>query len=211
VRALALALLAAAPVPTPIGTGPRYDLPAAPPAVRRAEPIGRLRCASGDLPHQRAHVELFANRRALLLPPGIGMAPPLRRDGADVLGARCSYPLRTTDPTGVVELAAAVQPTLGDLFAVWGQPLGPSRLCSFRGAVRAWVGGRRWRGDVRRIPLTRHAQVVVEVGDYVPPHPTYLFPRTGDAGAGERVLRSSSSSQPTDERRKGWRSHSRSG
>jgi hypothetical protein len=158
-QVLALALLAlAAPVPTPSGAGPRYTLPPAP------QPVTRLRCGD-DGARLRAHVELFANRRALLLPPGIGVRP------------RCSYPVRTTDPTGVVEFVPSVAPTLGDLFAVWGQPLGPRRLASFRGAVSAWVGGRRWRGDVRRIRLTRHAQVVVEVGGYVPPHARYLFPR----------------------------------
>jgi hypothetical protein len=41
--------------------------------------------------------------------------------------------------------------------------------------VLAFVGGKRWRGDVRAIPLTRHAQVVLELGGYVPPHPRYLF------------------------------------
>jgi hypothetical protein len=175
---LALAVLAlAAPVPTPIGAGPRYDLPAAPAAVRAAAPVGQLRCTTQTPARVRAHVELFADRRALLLPPGIGMAPPLRRAGLDVRGARCSYPLRTTDPTGVVEVVPSARATVGDLFALWGQPLGTRRLAGFRGAVSAWVDGRRWRGDPRAIPLRRHAQVVLEVGGYVPPHARYLFPR----------------------------------
>jgi hypothetical protein len=105
------------------------------------------------------------------------MAPPLRRDGLDVLGARCSYALRTTDPTGVVEVVPAARPTVGDLFALWGRALGPHRLAGFRGAVSAWVDGRRWRGDPRAIPQRRHGQVVVEIGGYVPPHARYLFPR----------------------------------
>jgi hypothetical protein len=56
--------------------------------------------------------------------------------------------------------------TLGRFFAIWGQPL--------RG--RAYVNGRPWRGDPRRIPLERHAQIVLEVGGYVRPHATYRFP-----------------------------------
>jgi hypothetical protein len=178
--ALAAAATAAAPVPTPIGAGPRYRLPAASPAVMRAAPAGRLACRSADVRRERAHVELFANRRVLLLPPGIGMAPPLRLRRVAVTGARCSYPLRTTDPTGVVEFVRAAQPTLGDLFSVWGQPLGRRRLAGFRARgrdeVKAWVGGRRWRGDVRAIPLRRHAEIVVELGGFVPPHAFYRFP-----------------------------------
>jgi hypothetical protein len=30
---------------------------------------------------------------------------------------------------------------------------------------------------VARIPLARHAEIVLEVGGYVPPHRAFLFPR----------------------------------
>ena len=67
--------------------------------------------------------------------------------------------------------------TLGDLFTVWGRRLDRAGLLSFHGRVSAFVGGGRVLGDPRRIVLTRHAQIVLEVGGYVAPHPTYLFPR----------------------------------
>jgi hypothetical protein len=67
--------------------------------------------------------------------------------------------------------------TLGDLFRVWGRRLDPGRLLSFTGRVSVFVGGRPFTGDPRRVPLTRHAEVVVEVGGHVAPHPTYLFPK----------------------------------
>jgi hypothetical protein len=109
--------------------------------------------------------------------PGIGVAPPRTREGAYVRAGRCSYPVRTREPTGVVEVAAGGRGyTLGDLFALWGQPLGPDRLGAFRGPVEAYVDGRRRGGDPRRIALTRHAQIVLEVGGHVPPHATYHFP-----------------------------------
>jgi hypothetical protein len=109
--------------------------------------------------------------------PGIGISPPRARDGAYVRGGRCSYPLRTREPTGVVEVqAAGRRKTLGDLFAVWGQPLSRTRMAGFKGPVRAYVGGRRWRTDPRAIPLKRHAQIVLEVGGYVKPHARYHFP-----------------------------------
>ncbi len=179
---LALALTAialGAPLPTPIGSGPQFRLPAASPAVVRAAPVGRLACLRTEPVRERAHVELYANRRVLLLPPGIGMAPPLRRHGPDVLTARCSYAIRTTDPTGVVEYLPSARPTLADLFAVWGQPLSARRVAGFRTrrgeAVSAWVGGRRWHGDVSGIPLTRNAEIVLELGGYVPPHRSFVY------------------------------------
>ena len=111
------------------------------------------------------------------------MAPPRRADGVYVPGPRCSYPVRTTTPTGVVEFVPAAHPTLGDVFAVWGQPLSARRLAGFRAQgsdeVKAWVAGKRWRGDVRAIPLRRHGQIVVQLGGYVPPHAFFLFPGEG--------------------------------
>ena len=174
--AAAASLAAAAPIPTPIGFGPRYRLDPAPAAVVHAAAVGRFACSAGSPRRELAHVELFANGRVLLLPAGIGMAPPLERNGAYVTGARCSYPVRTAQPTGVVEFVAGAGLTVGDLFRIWGQPLEPRRLAGFRGAVGAWVGGRRWRGDPRAIPLRRHAEIVLEVGGYIPPHTFFLFP-----------------------------------
>jgi hypothetical protein len=151
-------VLIAAPIPTPIGFGPRYQLKAGPPTGTR------LTCSRDTMKRESAHVELFANKLVLLLPKGIGV------------GRNCSYAVRTTQPTGVVEFVPAAKPTLGDLFDVWGQRLSARGFAGFRGAVSAWVGGRRWHGDVRTIPLRRHAEIVVEVGGYIPPHTFFLFP-----------------------------------
>jgi hypothetical protein len=39
------------------------------------------------------------------------------------------------------------------------------------------VNGRRFLGDPRSIPLRRHDEIVLEIGGYVPPHSSYLFPK----------------------------------
>jgi hypothetical protein len=161
--AIALAGLPPSVHPWPIGVGPRYHPPAMTAAVKAGRPIGHLLCSVYPM-HFDAHVEIFASRRVAILPRGIGRGP----NG-------CWYGASTNAPTGVVRLTGAV--TLGDLFRVWGQPLGPHRLLSFRGTTTAFVAGRRWLGDPRQIWLTRHAQVVLEVGGYVAPHPSYVFPK----------------------------------
>jgi hypothetical protein len=165
-------------VPTPIGITREYRLPPAGAAVRAGRPVGDLACVRTSPTGFRFHLELFARRRVLLVPAGIGVAPPLRRDGAYVTGGRCLYPLRTREPTGVVEVASTRLRRLGDLFRVWDQPLAARRLAGFRSArpVLAFVNGRRLHGDPRTIPLRRHDEVVLEIGGYVPPHSSYLFP-----------------------------------
>ena len=65
---------------------------------------------------------------------------------------------------------------LRDLFGIWREPLGPTRLLSFRGPVSVFVGGRPAEGDPGAVELHDGDQVVLETGGYVPPHRSYLFP-----------------------------------
>ena len=151
--------------PWPIGVGPRYQPTAQNAAVAAGRPIGGLQCRSGGRTFA-VHVELFANRRVVIVPRGIGVS----RRG-------CVYPVHTTAPTGVVEVDTARPRTLGDLFRVWGRVLGRRRLLTFRGAVSVFVNGARVHRNPQDVVLTKHLQVVVEVGGYVAPHPHYLFPK----------------------------------
>ena len=121
-------------------------------------------------------MEVFGADRVVLIAAGIGARPPLRLDAGRVTGARCFGALATIDPTGLVLVRPGARPTLADLFRSWGQPLTARRLASFRGAVRVYVGGRRVAGDPRRVALSAHAEIVLEVGPFVPPHRAYRFP-----------------------------------
>lgn len=154
-------------VTRPIGVGPAFQLPARGSAAASGALIRGLGCSAGDLSGPLvAHLEIFALRRTLVIPAGIG-----------VLRGRCRYPVRTLVPTGLI-VADRAGLTLADLFAIWGQPLRRGRLAGFSGPIVAFVGGRRVRGDVGHIPIRHHAQIVVEVSGYVPPHARYVFPRS---------------------------------
>lgn len=167
----------AKPIPTPIGIGPRF-VPSAH-AARLGDPRSGLACRASTRHGDVAHLELFAEGRVVLVPEGIGIAPPVRHGQQRIVAGRCRYPVATFDRTGVVDFTRAGL-TLGDVFAVWGEPLSHARLASFRARpgdeVHAFVAGVPWRGDVRKVPLTHHAEVVVEINGFVPPHTSYLFP-----------------------------------
>ena len=159
-----------------IGRGPAFELPSLTRATAAGRPLGDLRCASPTSHPLLAHVELFAHGRTVLLPPGIGTAPPRRADGAYVRGGRCRYPLWTDEPTGVVALRRPGL-TLGDLFAVWGRDLTRDGAAGFDGRVTVHVDGRRQGGDPRAVALGPRSQVVVQVGGpLVTPHARYTFP-----------------------------------
>lgn len=163
---VALALLLRPRVhPWPVGPGPRYTPPPRPASVTAGGPVGSLHCAAPG-PAFRIHLELFADRKVVIVPAGIGVS-----------AEGCAYPVRTHAPDGVVEVAAGSNLRLADLFRVWGQALDDRRLASFSsgGLVRAYVGGKLVHGPAGEIPLTRHTQIVLELGAYVPPHPFFLF------------------------------------
>jgi len=166
----------APPRPELFGPGARYRPAAFGRAVERALPVRGLGCTRANHTRFLAHLEIFVDGRVVLIPAGIGIAPPQVRRGAFVVSGRCDYPLRTREPTGLVEIVHGTLPTLGDLFAVWGQPLRSRRVLSFRGPVAAFVGSRRMAGDPRGIELRPHSVVTLEVGRHVRPHFPYVFP-----------------------------------
>jgi hypothetical protein len=160
--------------------GPRFRPPPSGLLVGNAAPVDGMRCRAGYAVVSVAHVELFAANRVVVLPAGIGVAPPLSRHGAYVPGGRCVYPLHTVEPTGVVLIGPGRGHTLGELFALWGQRLSRNGVAGFRAGaeqrVSVFLDGVRWRGNPAVVPLAQDAQITIEVGPYVPPHPHYVFP-----------------------------------
>jgi hypothetical protein len=161
-----LVLAAALPpwvFPWPVGPAPQYTPPARPAAVVTGAPIGSLRCGASG-PSFRIHLELFVDRKVVIVPAAIGVSDK-----------GCRYPVSTEGPDGIVRVTPGL--TLADVFRVWGMPLGPNRLGRFtlEKPLRAYVAGKLVRGPAGAIPLRPHAQIVLELGGYVPPHPSFLF------------------------------------
>ena len=120
--------------PTPIGVGPRFHLLPATPAVRAGRPVGALRCVAASR-RFGAHIELFAHNRVVIVPAGIGVATPFTRAGAYVRPGGCTYPLRTLQPTGVVQTALVVAGMLAVVIVMLCHPLGGTG----RQRLRLWL------------------------------------------------------------------------
>ena len=159
-----------APIPTPIGVGPAFHPPALSRAVSTGAPAGGFRCGDGRA-RFGVHLELFAAGRVVIVPAGIGVAPPWRRAGAYVRSGRCSYAARTREPTGVIEVSPA-ELTLGDFFAIWQVPLSATQVGPAQGPVIAYVNGSRDDRNPADIPLLAHERIQLNIGGDVPP---YLF------------------------------------
>ena len=162
-----LALLTAlALVPTPIGTGPRYHPTPGVHGLCVAAPLDR---------GARVHLELFAGGRVVIVPAAVGVARRAARAWAGYRRALSSASL--DDRPDGRRLLRRRGFTLGGVFAVWGQPLGPQRLLGFRDRVRVYVNGLRRTVDPRQLRLRDGDEIVLEVGPMVPPHRSYRFPR----------------------------------
>ena len=155
----------------PIGRGAAFHPPA-----RGSVGAGSGPCRAPLGRRDGVHVELFAANRVVLVAAGIGVRGPVTRSGGRITGARCYGDLVTLEPTGVVLTRPGARLTLAALFRGWGRPLSARRLLSFSGRVTVFVDGQRRTGPPGSVALTRHAEIVLEVGPHVPPHPAYHFP-----------------------------------
>jgi hypothetical protein len=156
----------------PIGWGVRFHEPV------RGEIRGPCRPRLGA--RIRAHIELFAADKVVLIPAGIGVSGPTTHLDGRITGAACYGDLVTLDPTGVVLIRPRHGLTLQALFAEWGQPLSSTRIAAFSAApgdtVSVFVGGQRRMDSPSQVELSRHAEVVLELGPHVPPHRSFRFP-----------------------------------
>jgi hypothetical protein len=175
---LALAAPAAADSPfepVRIGPGPEYQPPARWPLAGAAS-FGGIHGDVGS--GARIHLELFADRLVVVVPGGIGVSGGRTTLYGFITDALWHAPAWTTEAGGVIHLAKPGM-RLGDVFAVWGQPLARDRLLTFTGRVRTFVNGAEVSGDPAAVELRDRDQVVVEIGGYVPPHASFTFrPRT---------------------------------
>jgi hypothetical protein len=131
--------------------------------------------------HVHAHLAVYVNGQQELLPYGIGIVPPYRlqntASGPFVVGGSKFYWLHTHDETGIIHIESPQQRTftLGDLFDIWHQILGPSQVGPAAGPVNMLVNNHPVGGDPRVIPLGAHDVIQLNVGSPEPFH-AYAFP-----------------------------------
>jgi hypothetical protein len=133
--------------------------------------IDGIRCQGAEqvLFHIHAHLTVFVNGAPRRIPYGVGI-PGARVSptpvGPYVAAGSCFYWLHTHAADGIIHIESPVQRTytLGDFFDVWGQRLTPTRVGPVSGPVTSLYNGEVFRGNPREIPLTKHAQIQLEVG-----------------------------------------------
>lgn len=117
--------------------------------------------------HIHAHLAVYVDGAERTIPADVG-----------IFDNECIYWLHTHDDTGILHIESPDERvyTVGDFFAVWHQPLSNNQVGPAKGAVTAWVDGKRYTGDVADIPLELHSVIQLDVGEDAPPPEDYHFP-----------------------------------
>jgi hypothetical protein len=135
------------------------------------QPVDGISCQASEqtLFHIHAHLAVFVNGTQRRIPAAIGIPGAQAQNTAQgpfIAAGTCFYWLHTHAADGIIHIESPVQRTytLGNFFDEWGQPLGPDQVGPATGHVTAIYNGKAYRGNPRGIPLTAHAQILLEVG-----------------------------------------------
>jgi hypothetical protein len=131
--------------------------------------------------HIHPHLAIFFNGTPIQVPYGIGIGQPWTMaqtaTGPFVSGGQCFSWLHTHTGDGIIHVESPTPKTytLGDFFAVWGQPLDEDRVGPLEGQVFAYVNGERVSGDPSAIQLTDREGIQLNIGTDTPPYQTPSF------------------------------------
>jgi len=153
-------------VPMPAGTGLASTA-----TIATGHTVDGISCQTSEqtLFHIHAHLTVFVNGTPRQVPAGIGVPGAKAQQtaqGAFVDTGNCFYWLHTHAADGIIHIESPVHRgyTLGEFFDEWGQPLGPGQVGPAHGHVTAIYNGQVFTGNPRDVPLTKHAQIQLEVG-----------------------------------------------
>jgi len=165
------------PAPPPGPNGPEgVPVPDGPPLASTAtkatgEPVDGIRCDTSEqvLFHIHAHLTVFVNGSPRQIPAGIGIPGAQAQNspqGPFISNGKCFYWLHTHAADGIIHTESPVHRTftLGNFFKIWGQPLGPDQVGPEKGHVTAIYNNKVYHGNPSDIPITKHAQIQLQVG-----------------------------------------------
>jgi len=144
------------------------------------------------------HLNLLVDGQAVALPEGIGAVAPGSAGIADAPTREvgCFYPLQTTDSSGKVRHppAGAAPYTLGQFFALWGQPLGTANVAGYSGkAVKAFVRDgtslTEYTGALEALELAPGREITLQVGTAPAAIPYYEWTNPAPLSATPLLLR----------------------
>jgi hypothetical protein len=129
--------------------------------------------------HVHTHLAVVLNGQLLTIPQNLGQVP------ATATQPGCFYHIHNHDMGGRihVESSAPFQPTLGNWFHVWGQPLSRDNVGGITGLpIVFYVTDNgvvtRWDDDPADIPLVSHRLITIQIGSQLTALPNFTWTGT---------------------------------
>jgi hypothetical protein len=150
----------------------------------QGQPVDGISCDTSEqvVYHIHAHLAVYTNGKARIIPEGIGIVPPTQvvqtSAGPFVAAGKCFYWLHSHTADGIIHVESPSQRvyTLGNYFDIWNQPLSTTQVGPAHGQVTAFVDGQPFTGDPRSIPLNAHSVIQLDVGSASPGPQSFTFP-----------------------------------
>jgi hypothetical protein len=126
--------------------------------------------------HIHTHLAVYVNGALRPVAAGVGVVEPQNSDNANppFYGASsCFYWLHVHTPDGVIHVESPTKDTytLGQFFAIWGQPLTKTSVGPATGKLTVFVDGKPFTGDPATIKLGSREDIQIDVGTPVPFQP----------------------------------------
>jgi hypothetical protein len=139
-------------------------------------PVQGIECLTSmpEAYHVHSHVTIYLDGQAQAIPSNIGVV--------DQSPSRCFYGIHTHDKSGKIhlEFAAPGTYTLGQLFAIWGQPLETDNVAGLTGKPISVYSTdnatvTKVTSDWKAIELTTHKEITIVVGTPIAEIPNYTW------------------------------------
>ena len=151
-------------------------------SLQAGQVVDGVPCLTEESPvrHTHVHLGILFNGSEVTIPAGIGVGRPwgVRSDRFRRHRGLFAW-LHVHDTSGVVHIVTPEERsfTLGQLFEVWGQPLGVGSALGYQGSLVLLVNGMRVDGDPSVLILGNLENIVLELGTppAVPPPAVYEF------------------------------------
>lgn len=140
----------------------------------RGQVVQGLSCVKPPKPsaaYTYAHLNLVVDGQLIAIPDNIGLGSEGNSEIADpaVRQIGCYYPMMTNDTSGKIRTQPGNSYTLGQFFALWGQPLGASNVAGYAGKpvkvfIREGATLTQYTGALDALPLTPNREITIQVG-----------------------------------------------
>lgn len=119
--------------------------------------------------HHHVHIELFVNNVQYAIPRALGFVAPwkLLKNGF-AYAPKCKYFMHSHDASGVIHLEylqiPTIEPTLGQVFDVWGEPFTRTNVAGYTGTETVFVNGIPYQYNPRTMGIgMNHMLITLEI------------------------------------------------